>query len=463
MGFLVRDGRAIPNSESAAGRPIEFMGTNAASPDDRPEPTGGTPGSSRKGGVLASFGGRVLLAVCLLQCALLLKLGWRSAQPEKPVLPALSQTPSSATGTEPIFRANPGPWGELEFVRINLQPPDDFLPVEDGSFARARWFFAGHSREQLTNLFTQCELAPAQRAALLNSATWLEEPSGITIVPGDEVVLGLSQQARTQIYSVLGESTRNNLQCWPFRFRRGGFDDWFDRREFSAATLNLMRGLVYERGPTLCFSDLLEVLAKTPDAAERRQLLKTLTGSSSLLMKLRIRPDSDVRALTAYWGRGFRTKDLETLFRSLTKVPGSITIDVAQLLPPLARKKLNSYPVPADDPTSNQPPNCSWTALNFFKDPPDGRFYDPDNCKKELETNYVPVSEPTFGDLLFIMKPDGSVVHVAVFIADDVVFTKNGESNTKPWLLMKWDDVVASYSTDHPMQVFMFRAKDPAN
>lgn len=133
------------------------------------------------------------------------------------------------------------------------------------------------------------------------------------------------------------------------------------------------------------------------------------------------------------------------------------------MLPPLARKKLNSYPVPTDDPTSNQPPNCSWTALNFFKDPPDGRFYDPEICKKELETNYVPVSEPTFGDLLFIMKPDGAVVHVAVFIADDVVFTKNGESNTKPWLLMKWEDVVASYSTDHPMQVFMFRAKETAN
>ena len=83
--------------------------------------------------------------------------------------------------------------------------------------------------------------------------------------------------------------------------------------------------------------------------------------------------------------------------------------------------------------------------------------------KKELETNYRPVSEPTFGDLLFLLKPDGTMIHIAVFIADDVVFTKNGESNAKPWLLMKWEDVLASYSSGQPLQRLKFLSTKLAN
>jgi len=420
-------------------------------------------GVSRKPAVLSTLAGRLLLVTCLLQCVLLAKIGWGSRRAENPVLTALARGSSNDKAAEPVFHGHPGPWGELEYVRISLEPPDEFVPVEDGEFEKARWFFESHTRAQLTSLFTQCELSASQRAGLLNQATWLEETNGITVVPGDELVLGLSPHARTQIYSVLGESTRNNLQCWPFRFRRGGIEDWFDPGEFSGPTLALVKSLIYERGPTLCFSDVMEALTKISRPSERRQLLKTLSASSSLLMKLHVRPESDVRALTAYWGRGFRTKDLEPLFQSLTRVRGGVTIDVTQLLPPLARKKINTYPVPSDDPSSNQPPNCSWTALNFFNDPPDDRFHDPEVWKKELATNYEPVTEPTLGDLLFLLRSDGTPVHVAVFIADDVVFTKNGESNAKPWLLMKWEDVMASYSTDHPLQLLMLRSKKQPN
>jgi hypothetical protein len=421
-------------------------------------------GASRKPGILSSLPGRLLLGVCILQFVLLAKLGWGFWRPGKPLLPTISRTSTGNDAGQPIYRSRPGPWGELEYARINLEPPDEFVPMEDGGeFEKARWFFEGHTRAQLTNLFTQSGLSAPQRAALLNPAAWLEETNGITVVPGDEIVLGLSRQARTQIYSVLGESTRNSPQCWPFRFRRGGFDDWFDQSGFSESTLTLVKGLIYERGATWCFSDVMEALSKIPSASERRQLVKTLAANSSLLMKLRIRPDSDVRALTAYWGRGLHVKDLEPLFRSLTKVRGGITIDVAQLLPPMARKRLNSYPIPSDAPSANPLPNCFWTAMNFFNEPPDNRYCDPEVWKQELETNYGLVTEPALGDLLFVVQPDGRPIHAAVFIADDVVFTKNGESNQKPWLLMKWEDVMASYATDHPVQVLMFRSTKQPN
>ncbi len=379
------------------------MGKNSANKGNRTGGAAPATGDARTQGFLSSFPGRLLLAVCVLQFVVLAKLTfWH---PDKPVLQALARTSTAGQATEPVFRGKSGPWGELEYVRINLEPPEEFVPVEDGRLERALWFFEGYSSAQLSNLLSQCDLSASQRATLLNATVWAEEANGITVIPGEEIVLGLSPPARAQIYSVLGESPRNRLQCWPFRFRRGGFDDWFDQRDFSPATMTLVKSLVYERGGILCFSDVMEALSRIPAPAERRQLVKTLAGSSALLMKLRVRPDSDIQALTAYWGRGFHTKDLEPLFRSLTKVRGSVTIDVAQLLPPLPRKKLNTFPVPSDAPTSNQPPNCSWTVMNFFNDPPDERFRDAEVMKKELETNYRPVADPTFGDLLLLLKP----------------------------------------------------------
>jgi hypothetical protein len=407
-------------------------------------------------GVFSSLAGRALLGVCVVQLAFLAKLGLGFPFPRKHELPALCRTTNASHDREPIYYGKPGPWGELEYVRINLEPPDEFLPVEDGGFEKARWFFEGYTRAQLTNLFLQCDLPAIQQATLSNPEAWSEETNGVTVIPGDEIVLGLSRQSRAKLYSELGKSPRNRLQCWPFRFRLGGFDDWFDQNVFTPPTWNLIRGLVYERGSTLCFSDAMEALSKIPNVAERRQVLKTLAGNSSLLMKLRIRPKSDVGALAAYWGRGYHTKDLEILFRSLTRVRGSVTIDVAQLLPPFARKKINTYPVPSADP-AHPPPNCSWTAMNFFNDTPEERFRDPEVWTKELETNYKPVTEPTLGDLLLLLNRDGTLIHIAAFIADDVVFTKNGENDSKPWLLMKWEDVLASYSTDHPLQLLMFR------
>ena len=61
-------------------------------------------------------------------------------------------------------------------------------------------------------------------------------------------------------------------------------------------------------------------------------------------MKLRITPDSDIPALTAYWKGSWRAKDIVPLLQSLTEVPGGATIDVAQLLPPFAGNTL--IPIP---------------------------------------------------------------------------------------------------------------------
>ncbi|MDB6022437.1 MAG: hypothetical protein JWQ04_2294 [Pedosphaera sp.] len=46
-----------------------------------------------------------------------------------------------------------------------------------------------------------------------------------------------------------------------------------------------------------------------------------------------------------------------------------------------------------------------------------------------------------------------------MYIADEVVFTKNGGNDRQPWKLMEWEDLVARYRVDSPFHPICFRCK----
>ena len=43
-------------------------------------------------------------------------------------------------------------------------------------------------------------------------------------------------------------------------------------------------------------------------------------------------------------------------------------------------------------------------------------------------------------------KPDGEIVHSAVVIADEIVFTKNGATAIYPWMFATVPDLLKQYS-----------------
>jgi hypothetical protein len=133
-------------------------------------------------------------------------------------------------------------------------------------------------------------------------------------------------------------------------------------------------------------------------------------------------------------------------------------LDVAHLLPRLARMLLYTYPLPSS--TDGPKRDCHWTSLNFLNLETDDRFLDQAIVKKTIETDYYVVpGEMTFGDVLLFFKPDNTLVHSCVYIADNIVFTKNGTSFAMPWILMTLPDVQAFYPSDPPLQMFAFRLK----
>jgi len=405
-----------------------------------------------------------LLLVCALQFFVLSYFVYqkKSRQPDPARPSGVVSIATRANAPDQYQMGKPGPWGELEHVRINIVSPDDFLPAQASNLPQTEWRFGGYTGEKLAGFFQTCALTPEQKAELLNPAIWSATADMMLLRPGEKLVLGLSPEARSQIYTVLAEIPGNDFQNWPFTFRRDGFDEWFQNSGVSGRNQALIKKLTYQRGQTLCFSDLREVLAQDDDEAQHKLIVRALSRRTGLLVKLRVRPDTKLEELTEYWAKGGRAKDIGALLESLAKVQGGTSVDIAHLLPSFARSRLNTFPKP--EGTAGQPqPDCYWTAMNFFKNPPDAPYEDDAVWRKELAANYEQVVTPTFGDLLFLVRPDGVPKHAAVYIADDIVFTKNGGNHRQPWLLMKVDDMLARYPSSQPLSLVVFKLKRGSN
>ncbi|MBI4475862.1 MAG: hypothetical protein HY654_01740, partial [Acidobacteria bacterium] len=90
--------------------------------------------------------------------------------------------------------------------------------------------------------------------------------------------------------------------------------------------------------------------------------------------------------------------------------------------------------------------NCLWTVLNFFRMEPDERFLDVKHSLDALRHEYF-IVEGGFqlGDIVAFLDDEGDLFHAAVFLADDLVFTKNGTSPMAPWIITTIDRLKGFY------------------
>jgi hypothetical protein len=371
--------------------------------------------------------------------------------------------PRSVAGIPAAVHGHPGFWGDLEYVRTELEIPDQFVSVNEYVPGLSRWYFKGFSRERVKNLLDAVDLSPAQRQAVYETAKWEAGADGCYVTPSTEFVLALTPKAREQIYSVLAPFPENPGQCYPWTFRDETGDEWFARSGLSRNTTALMRGLLYRRGHSVLFSDLAEALSEIDSLNEKIRLIKTLSRQPTLLMQLRIAPGTDVARLANYWGAGGRAAEIRPLLDALASLPQGGLLDVSHLLPPFARARLYTFPNPQTDPAANQH-DCFWTSMNFFNDLPQNRFSSFQQFWSIVQEEYFHVTGPmTYGDMVFFINSDKKVLHTAIYVADDVLFTKNGGNFRQPWTLMGLSDVLACYPSAEPLRVVAFRKKGWGN
>jgi hypothetical protein len=350
------------------------------------------------------------------------------------------------------------PWGELSVRDIKLKPPEEYLAFELQHITPPAWNFDGTSLDRVRGILLSSGLTQEQVSRVLATPKISISNRAITVRPDNDLVLSLSPVTRGKLYHELGKNADNEHMRFPFCYSKGEFEEAFAAEKISPATAELVKKLLYARGDLQCFSDYELVLLQIKDKAEQMRLLSALSSESAVMAGVRIRPDTDIDKLLGYWAwpGGIKIKDVEPLLESVKGLPDG-RVGLVYLLPQFARQRLYTFPMPSrpGDPAMD----CHWSTMNFFNEVPDDHFTDPAYTVKFLEKNYYQIANPTkYGDIVLFLDGDSNnAIHSAVYLADDLVFTKNGNNMAQPWMIMHLKDLTTKYESDGPGRMVVYR------
>jgi len=358
----------------------------------------------------------------------------------------------------------PGPWGDLSYTPFTIAAPDDLLPIRSLETEGVKWLFKGYTSDSFVTLLQSTSLKPEDQQKLLAPDVFHLQANGVLLTPSADLVMSLPTDVRDELYTILAAFTENEYQ---FSYvSKATLNDRFSSGDISPSTMDLFRSLCSDRGNYLMFSGLSALLSRLPSYTEKLHFVKALTSQRTMLMRLHITPQTDIDTLAEYWGKGCWDTDVRTILKSLTAIPDGTWMNILMVLPPGPSGLLYSYPTITDNPMDGPPVNrdCHWTSLNFFLDVPNPNFGKADYAFNEIKTNYFPIpGDPRYGDLVLFSKPDGSVIHSAIYIADDICYTKNGATSIHPWMLATVADLLDQYSCqvppDQKLTVSYFRNK----
>ena len=423
-----------------------------------------TGNSHSSGGVLihVNLTGLIIFSVALVATAASVTYGLVAARVQGNIekAAALRGTLQNNASKNPIMeQKTPPPWGQFVMREIDLEQPEEYLAYGATINKVETWTFEGMNSGEVRSLLQSCGLAANEVERALSPPLLSVENSNTVVTPDAELVFSLTPQTRAKLYSALARCGMNQLMRFPFCFVGDNFNAKFGNGQFRDAIVSSLRKLLYPRGDVEIFSDLGILLRQAPDENERVRLLKALSCQSAVMLRICIWPDTDLDKLVGYWNRGLQAKDIRPLLESFQRMPEGASVSILYFLPQFARQHLYTFPRPAqpNDPVMD----CHWTTMNFFNETPDNRFSDPEYTVAYLQTNYYKIAKPTaYGDLVFLLNKDGNAIHSAVFLADDIVFTKNGNNYTQPWMLMHLKDLLGEFTTDTVPEIAVYRNKN---
>ena len=352
-------------------------------------------------------------------------------------------TSADSKSSEGAIRCAPGPWGTLECTPITLAAPEEFLQVRSMEALPVHWVLSSTTTEQFEKFVNSLELTAEQQSKLLSPEARKVTSDGLTITVPDEIFLALKPEVRSKVYQVLARNSKNDLLYLPKELAA----ERFNKGSVLPKTQSLFRQVSVDYGNYRVFFGISCVLRNISDYDEKVRFMKVLTMETSYVVRLHLTAESNIHELTSYWGRAFWLSDVKSFLESFSNTKGGAWLDVIELLPPLPSALLYTYPMP-ENPMKGPifPRDCYWTAMNFFRDTPDNTLVG-DRLKECLKNDYYPAnSDPRYGDVIILTTPDGQIVHFAVFIADNLVFTKNGETPIHPWIFSTLKEVVEHYS-----------------
>ena len=408
---------------------------------------------------------RLTWLALLLWSLFLLGAGAAVARLARPLPPSGvgGSAPSRAPGgrADALFRVSEGPWGELETTDIQLDQPMEYVAFEDSTPKATFWRFQGIPPAEARALMAGCGLSNDQIEAALAGSRVVYDGTTTVVTPGEELVLSLDPSVRERLYALLARWPENTTMRQPYHLAEGDFSSRLARSGVDAESIRRVGALLYRRGGNALFSDVELVLRHLPAVEDRLVFLKSLSLQTATLANLRLRPGCDIDKILGYWAGvpGVRAKDLRPLLESIRDAPDGGSLNIIYLLPPFARSRLYTFPMPAEEGDGRG--DCHWSALNFHHDPPDDRLMDAAYASERVRADYYPIGRPSrCGDLVFLLDGSGGVIHSAVHLADDLVFTKNGINVGQPWILMRMSRLLKVYTFGSEPKVVFYRRRE---
>ncbi len=353
------------------------------------------------------------------------------------------------------------PWGRLQYERIVIAPPDEYVKLVDTGLYESDWYFPERERKELAARFAAFGVDRAVQRQLLNASELDEDAGCRRVYITNDLIRSIPIETRAKIYNYLQQDDRNVAQTNAFRFCSDSVDDWFDGTQVRPSVIDRVKGMVFRNGSYLVFADFRLIEAELQNEFEKSQLLKSLCRDSTLVMYLQFDSQTDIDQLVRYWGRHGRGKDVRPLIESLALQSGPTKIDVSHLLPAFARRRIYSYPnLTTDDVIRRR--DCHWTAHNFLSSIPDDRLVTNlyDELSRRMDGEFYQIfGDYKMGDLVEFIDQEGTVFHSATYIADDVLFTKNGYSALGSWHFCRLSEMKDYYTRRTPVRVSFFRRK----
>lgn len=350
-----------------------------------------------------------------------------------------------------------GAWGRLWYETSVIEIPPDRIQVEGIKPEPVKWYFAASSSAELVATLQACDLDASQIRDLVATLSPAVDGGGIILHPPEEFILSLSDSVRRKLYGFLGQNARNNAYVWPFRFCGTGKADWFEGANVDPKVVELVRSLIYHQGESQMFSDMDIVLKHYPSAAVYSNLFHVLSRESTLVARVRVMPEDDVDALARYWGVPNRQDDVRTLMKTLQGTENCRDVPVSMLLPGFAKNRIYRYWHQGDPDFAS----CHYTSMNFLNQHADAKYTNLTVVAKTLASDYVEVNRDfRLGDIVLLMKNENEAIHSCNYVAEGIVFTRNGGSFAQPWMLTKLEAVVDFYSYPDPVHVKVMRRRD---
>lgn len=351
-----------------------------------------------------------------------------------------------------------GPWGDLEIDPVILQASADYYSdfikynnTIDVIKSSGQWVFKNTSINNISMIFASAGISKDLCNELIKNTKPIPDGSGFVTTPPDSVLLQLTPETRAKLYPEIGKYEGNTLYSAPFHYVSENPKEWFYQSSLPKEVIERLSTMVYVRDGMCQISDLSLIVPMLKNQDDWNHLLQTLYRSSALTVYLKIGKGQDISAIADYWGNLNRVKDVKPVLERMSRSQEGGKIDIRELLPSIPQNLLDTFLNCEETATNNW--NCMWSTFNFYNDKSDERLTK--SAENELEClkgiakpeqeNY----QPKFGDIIILTDKNGITLHSCVYIADNIVYTKNGKDTgvfSTPFCLSYFDKVRTLYS-----------------